>query len=782
MKRRPHKVAEDLPGVRVYGRSEIPEVNHMSQYNVIGKNVPRVDAAAKVNGTAIYCDDVYFRNTVYGKLVHSPFAHAKILSIDISAALALPGVVTVLLAKDIPDNRTIGEEHGWLLAEKEVCYIGDPVALVAADSERIAEEAAKLIKVEYEELPGVFYLEDALKEGAPLARTDTTSNLLMDLHSVRGEVDEDFAKADLLLTHTFHFPHIIQGYLEPNCATATYINGELSVYCGSQAWHRLRHDISQRCGIALDRVVVHPMNMGGAFGGKSEQVTPVFASLLAMKTGRPARVIKTREEEFYDSHPTVEMQVKVTMAVDKEGHFLSRKTEYLGDVGAYAVAGTWVLGVAAYRADTTYKFHSVEVWCKGVRLNRTPTAAYRGYGNQQAHFALESMIDMVAEKLGMDPTDLRRLNYIEPNSISIHGYHISSCGLQDCMTRAKELINWDEIRREKKRGHGVGCASLVHASGSRAGDPEFPGDSAVLQCSYDGTLTVWAGESEFGQGAKTVMAQVVAEEFGVSPDSVIVQLGDTRLTPFATGTHGSKLTTILANAVLAACDNAKKKILDEITLMTGSGKLHIENGAIKNGRGDVLMTLTEALNKVCIKRSGAPVIAMGEYRPAAVMLDSTGYGNLAPTYPFGVQAAEVEVDETTGKIIVKKIVAVHDSGRIFNPQMAAGGVYGGVAQAFGFAMMEQLGINNQGLLHGGTLLEYKMPTMLDVPELVVDFVETEDPHGPYGAKALGEPPIVSVLPAIANAVYDAIGLRLDDAPFTPQKVLQAIEKRNREAM
>ena len=754
----------------------------MSQYNVIGKNVPRVDAAAKVNGTAIYCDDVYFRNTVYGKLVHSPFAHAKILSIDISAALALSGVVTVLLAKDIPDNRTIGEEHGWLLAEKEVCYIGDPVALVAADSERIAEEAAKLIKVEYEELPGVFYLEDALKEGAPLARTDTTSNLLMDLHSVRGEVDEDFAKADLLLTHTFHFPHIIQGYLEPNCATATYINGELSVYCGSQAWHRLRHDISQRCGIALDRVVVHPMNMGGAFGGKSEQVTPVFASLLAMKTGRPARVIKTREEEFYDSHPTVEMQVKVTMAVDKEGHFLSRKTEYLGDVGAYAVAGTWVLGVAAYRADTTYKFHSVEVWCKGLRLNRTPTAAYRGYGNQQAHFALESMIDMVAEKLGMDPTDLRRLNYIEPNSISIHGYHISSCGLQDCMTRAKELINWDEIRREKKRGHGVGCASLVHASGSRAGDPEFPGDSAVLQCSYDGTLTVWAGESEFGQGAKTVMAQVVAEEFGVSPDSVIVQLGDTRLTPFATGTHGSKLTTILANAVLAACDNAKKEILDEITLMTGSGKLHIENGAIKNGRGDVLMTLTEALNKVCIKRSGAPVIAMGEYRPAAVMLDSTGYGNLAPTYPFGVQAAEVEVDETTGKIIVKKIVAVHDSGRIFNPQMAAGGVYGGVAQAFGFAMMEQLGINNQGLLHGGTLLEYKMPTMLDVPELVVDFVETEDPHGPYGAKALGEPPIVSVLPAIANAVYDAIGLRLDDAPFTPQKVLQAIEKRNREAM
>ena len=748
----------------------------ISDYNVIGKTVPRVDAAAKVNGTAIYCDDVFFRNTVYGKLVHSPFAHARILSIDTSAALALPGVLTVLLAKDLPDNRTIGEEHGWLLAENEVCYIGDPVALVAADSERIAEEAARLVKVEYEELPGVFYLDDALKEGAPLARTDTTSNLLMDLHSVRGEVEEDFAKADIILTHTFHFPHILQGYLEPNCATATYINGELSVYCGSQAWHRLRSDIAQRCGVALEKVVIHPLTMGGAFGGKSEQVTPIFASLLAIKTGRPARVIKSREEEFYDSHPTVEMNVKVTMALDKEGRFLSRKTEYLGDVGAYAVAGTWVLGVAAYRADTTYKFHSVEVWCKGVRLNRTPSAAYRGYGNQQAHFALESMIDMAAEKLDMDPTELRRLNYIEPDSISIHGYHISSCGLQECMTRAKELINWDAIRSEHKYGRGVGCASLVHASGSRAGDPEFPGDSAVLQCAYDGTLTVWAGESEFGQGAKTVMAQVVAEEFGVSPDSVIVQLGDTRLTPFATGTHGSKLTTILANAVLAACDNAKKEILDEITLMTGSGKLHIEGGTVKNGRGDELMTLAEALNKVCIKRSGAPVIALGEYRPAAVMLDPTGYGNLAPTYPFGVQAAEVEVEESTGRILVKKIVSVHDSGKIFNPQMAAGGVYGGVTQAFGFTMMEQLGINDQGLLHGGTFLEYKMPTMLDVPELAADFVETVDPHGPYGAKALGEPPIVSVLPAIANAVYHATGLRLDDAPFTPQKVLKAIQK------
>lgn len=749
----------------------------ISNLNLIGENIARIDALEKANGTANYCDDIYFRNMVYGKMVHSPHAHARILKIDTSAAKALPGVRAVLTAEDLWENSNLGEEHGWMLADKEVCYIGDPVAVVAADSEVIAAEAVKLVKVDYEVLPAVFYLEDALKEGAPLACPGTDSNLLMDLHSVRGDVEGDFAKADLIVSETYHFPHLLQGYLEPNSATATYVNGELTVYCGSQAWHRLKKDIALRCNLPLNKVILRPMTMGGAFGGKSEQITPIIAAILAMKTHRPAKFTRTREEEFYDSHPSVEMIVKVTMAVDKEGHFLSRKTEYLGDVGAYGVAGTWVLGVASYRADTTYKFHSVEVFTKGVRLNRTPTAAYRGYGNPQAHFALESTIDIIADKLGMDPTELRLKNYIEPNSISIHGYHISSCGLRECMERAKALIGWDELRgKNHQYGRGVGCASLVHAAGSRAGDPEFPGDSALLQCDMDGQLTVFTGEAEFGQGSKTVLAQVVAEEFGVDPQSVRVIMGDTQHTPFATGTHGSKLTTILANAVLAACDQAKKEILDSITLITGSGKLTIEQGKILNYRGDALMTLEEALREVCLKRSGAPIVAMGEYRPAAVLLDETGYGNLAPTYPFGVQAAEVEVDMETGRIHVKKIVSVHDSGKVFNRQMAEGGVYGGVTQAFGFTTMEQLAVSDQGLLHGGTFLEYKIPTTLDIPELVAEFVETCDPHGPYGAKSLGEPPIVSVLPAIANAIYNATGLRLTDAPFTPQKVLKAIKE------
>lgn len=752
----------------------------MHNYNVIGKNIKRVDAVEKVNGTACYSDDITFRNMLHAKMLHSPHAHARILNIDISKAAKLPGVRSVITSKDIPFNSNVGEEKGWILAEEEVCYIGDPVAIVAADSIEIANKALGLIKVDYEILPAAIYLEDAMKEDAPIVCPGTTTNLIMDKHSVRGDVEADFLRADVVVSHTVHFPHIIQGYLEPNSATAVYLNGELTVYCGSQAWHRLKNDVASRCGIAENRVIIRPMSMGGAFGGKSEQITAIVAGLLAIKTNRPVKFTRSREEDFYDSHPTVEMIVKVTLAADKEGHFLSRKTEYLGDVGAYGVAGTWVLGVASYRADTSYKFNSVEVRTKGVRLNRTPTAAYRGYGNQQAHFALETTIDVLANELNIDPSDLRLKNYISPNTISIHGYHISSCGLKECMHRAKELIAWDELRYKKTENKtGIGCATLVHAAGSRAGDPEFPGDSALLQCDMDGKLTVWAGEAEFGQGAKTVMAQVVAEEFGVDVSDVRVVLGDTQHTPFATGTHGSKLTTILANAVLFACQKAKKEILDEITTITGSGMLEIKNGNIINYRKDVLMTLQEALREVCLKRSGAPIIVMGEYRPAAVLLDETGYGNLAPTYPFGVQAAEVEVDEETGRIYVKRIVSVHDSGKIINPQMAAGEVYGGVLQAFGFSTMEHLAVNNQGLLLGGTLLEYKIPTILDAPDIIADFVETVDPHGPYGAKSLGEPPIVSVLAAISNAVYDAIGITLNDAPFTPLKVLKAIKEKTK---
>lgn len=753
----------------------------MAGYMAIGKAVERIDAADKVTGAAIFTNDIHITGILCGKALHSPYAHARIKRLDKSRAQSLPGVRAVLTAKDLPLNRAIGNDHGWILAEREVCYIGDPVALVAADDEETADRALALIEIEYEPLPAVTALKEALKEGSTPAVSTNESNVNLHTHAVRGDIEGELRKADLLVSKRFHFPYLHQAHLEPNSAVATYINGNLTVYCASQVWFRLRADLALRCGVDESRVVVKPQHIGGAFGARNEQLIPVMAALLAMKSGRAVKITHSREEEFYNTHPAVEMIIDISLAVDREGRFLGRKTTYTGDVGAYAVAGGWVIGVACYRSDALYRFKAVEVTGIGISTNRAPTAAYRGYGNPQAHLALESIIDIAAEKLGLDPAEIRLRNYITPDTVAINGYKISSCGVEDCLKRAMQLSGWHDKRQNLPRGKGIGLASLIHAAGSRAGEPEFAGDSAMVRCEMSGRITVYGGESEIGQGCKTVMAQIAAEEFGIDPQEIYVVMGDTELAPFNTGTHGSKLTTILGNAVLFACQDAKKQIIEQACLITGSEHLEICGGQLLNNRGERVMSLKEALYVCCKRKNGLPFVGMGIYEPDAVMLDETGYGNLAPTYPFGVQVVEVAVDEKTGRIIVEHIVSVHDSGVIINPQMAKGQVYGGVMQAMGFTLMECMGINEQGLLSGGTLLEYKMPTTLETPRLTADFIETNDPHGPYGAKSLGEPPIISVLPAVANAVHHAVGLRLTDAPFTPEKVIKALKNKDLQA-
>lgn len=752
----------------------------MTKYTAIGKSIARVDAAAKANGSAVFTDDIVLPRMLCGKVLHSPYAHATIRSMDTSKARALAGVRAVLTAQEIPFNRSIGNDHGWILVPEEACYIGDPVALVAADDEQIAQQALQLIQVEYEELPVVASLEYARSAGAPLANSHTPNNLNVQMHAVHGEIDAAFKNAYKVIEHSFHFPYVHQAHLEPNSAVATYANGELTVYCASQVWFRLRADLAKRCNIDESRILIKPQHVGGGFGARNEQNVPVMAALLAMQCGQPVKLTQTREEEFYAAHPSVEMIIDISLAVDSEGCFLGKRTTYTGDIGAYAVAGGWVLGVACYRSDALYRFGAVEVTGLGMATNRAPTAAYRGYGNPQAHLALESIIDMAAKELGMEPTEIRLRNYAKENTIAINGYRISSCGVADCLKRAMELVDWTDKRKNLPKGKGIGIASLIHAAGSRAGEPEFSGDSAIVRCDMSGRITVICGESEIGQGCKTVMAQIAGEEFGIDPSDVYVVMGDTEIAPFNTGTHGSKLTTVLGNAVLFACRDAKRQLLEEARRIYGAGELNVQDGQLVDRCNNTVASLKAALHEICIHRSGLPIYGMGIYEPDAAMLDKTGYGSPAPTYPFGVQIAEVTVNELTGRITVDRIVSVHDSGTIINPQMAKGQVYGGATQALGFTVMEQLGINEQGLLEGNTLLEYKMPTILEMPQFEVDFVETKDPHGPYGAKSLGEPPIIAVLPAVANAIYHATGLRLSDAPFTPSKVLKAMKIKDRQ--
>lgn len=755
----------------------------MNEYKYIGKPVRRIDGQAKVTGRAVYSDDVILPRTLHAKVLHARQAHAKILRLDTEQAKAYPGVTAVFTAKDIARNHKyfrMGEtKDTWVLAEDYVRYIGDMVAIVVAESQQTAEAALDLIKVEYEPLPVVSSLQQA-KEAKDLARCDKPGNVAMPIAVERGDVEKDFARAAVVAGGTYTFPSLHQVHLEPNSTTAVYNMGKLTVYCASQMWFHIREDISAVTGIAEKDIEIKAMMIGGAFGARNDQPLPVITALLAVMLKATVKMTNTRLEEFLACRPALGMEIETWIAADAEGNFLSKKTKLLSGFGAYSSDGDAVTAIACFRGDNNYRFHSTYVDGTGLYLNHAPTGAYRGFGNPQMHFALEQVIDELAVKLNMDPTELRLKNFMHNHETSIHGFRYETNGIRECMARAKELMGWEEKRQNKVPGKGVGVAALIHCSGSRAGKPEFAGSSALLRLESSGALTVLIGESEIGQGMNTVCTQIVAEELGVDPLSVNVIMGDTALTPFSTGTNGSKLTSNLGNAILFACKDLKKQISDCLRERWGIGPVEIKNGAVYGEyTGERVMSFDEAAVKCSHAFNGRPFYGVGIFEPKTDLGDETGYGNLAPAYPFGVQMAEVTVHDN-GTYTVDKIVSVHDIGKVINSQMAIGQVYGGVLQGMAGVTLENLAINNEGIYQANTLLEYKPPTFLEIPEVLGSFIETIDPYGPYGAKCIAEPPIIAVAPAVANALYDAVGIRFEEAPITPAIFRKKLLEKQRE--
>ena len=744
------------------------ESNLKESMTYIGKPVRRIDGRAKVTGRALFSDDLPQLRTGYAVVKHAALSHARIVGIDTSKAKALPEVRAVFTAEDIPNNdryfRMGSTGDTWILAKDYVRHIGDMVAFVVAETEEAAREAVKLIEVTYEPLPVISRLRQA-EEAEDLARGDKPGNVAMPLVVTRGDVEKDFEEAGVFAGGRFTYPSLSQLHLEPNSVTAVYEDGRLTVYCASQVWFHLREDISAVTGLPEKQIELRPMCIGGAFGARNDQPLPVIASLLAYLTKSAVRMTNTRLEEFLACRPSVGMEIEMTLAADEAGHFLSKKTKLLSGFGAFSSDADAVTAIACLRADNNYRFRSVYVEGTGLYLNHTPTGAYRGFGNPQMHFALESLIDMLAVKLRMDPTELRLLNHHGPGETSIHGFIYETNGIAACMARAKELMDWDHKKAHPSPGRGVGVASLIHCAGSRAGKPEFAGSSAIVRLDSAGAVTVFAGECEMGQGITTVLAQIVGEELGLDPETVRVVMGDTALTPFSTGSNGSKLTGNLGRSVQLACQDLKRQIREAAAEAETDGPA---------------MSLDEAARFVSLKNNGRPTDGFGRFEPPSELGDRTGYGNLAPAYVFGVQMADVTVKED-GSVIVNKLVSVHDIGRVINSRMALGQVCGGVTQALGASLMEDLSLNEDGVFQANTILEYKPPTILDVPEIEGGFVETLDPYGPYGAKCIAEPPVMAVAPAIANAIYDAAGIRLFDLPITPAKVRLALKERKAEA-
>ena len=751
-------------------------MGNLSSYKFIGKSILRVDAIEKACGKAVYAGDLRFDKMLVGKVLRSPYAHAKIVKIDTSKAKALPGVKVVLTASDIPSNNKYSSAgDAEVLASKTVKYIGQEIAIVAAINEETAKKALKLIKIKYEPLPCFTEFEESMSPKSILIHKNKPNNIAITFDVVRGDIDKAFADAKVIVSSKYKIPTVNHGCLELNCAVAHNKSNKLTIYYGSQVYHRLKIEIAKVLDLKEKNVIIKAMAIGGGFGSRTEQVVPILAATLALHTDYPVRLEVTREEEFIAARPAMAMDIELSIAVDEQGYFIGKKVNVIANEGAFTSKGDEVLGIAAFRSDTLYRFGSVKIVARAVYLNTAPTSAYRGFGNRQMHFAQETLIDEIAEKLKIDPTELRLRNFIRSGDVSIHGYQINSCGIVECMKKAKEISGWEEKRKNKILGKGIGIAALVHATGSRVGTPWFSGGSAEVRVSMFGEIDVYVGEAEMGQGSKTVFAQIAAEELCCKVNEINVILGDTDLTPFSWGTYGSKLTHILGNAVMFASRNVRDKIIDFAKKNLSTSDLILENGVFLDKKGVKIATFSEVVRKGCEENNGQPFIGIGIY-DTGCSLPKNGYGNSAPAFPFGIQIVEVTVDSSTGKIKVDRVTSVHDVGKAINPQMIEGQVEGGVVQALGTTLMERKVNNENGLIYNNSFLEYKLPTIYEAPIIQVGIVESIDPKGPYGAKGVGEPPVIGIAPAIANAVYNAVGVRAKEIPITPEKLLKLLDK------
>lgn len=761
----------------------------MKDLAVVGKRLPIKDGWEKVTGQLQFCDDLPFNHMLHGKILRSPYAHARIVSIDPSRAKSLPGVRAVVTGSDTLGIKFGGVKYGPVIQDQEVLntekvrFIGDEVAAVAAEDEETAREALDLIRVEYEPLPQVFDPEEAMKPGAPLIFE--TGNVAKTIRLKRGDVEAAFAQADEVFAERIETPWQFHGWAEPNICVAQFsAGGRLTVWGPNQIPFLTRNMLAQVFNLPLPKVTFVQTPVGGGFGGRTRQRLFEICGLLALKAdSRPVRLCYTREEEFLCAQPRIPMVFYLQTAFKKDGTILAKKTKIIADNGAYTFSGPGIMGAAATRIDCLYRIKNVETEAFLVYTNNLPTSAFRGFGNLQMHFAFETHLDTAARKLGLDPAEVRLRNATQAGDLTVHGWKIKSCGLTDCIEKAKKITDWGKKRKIKEEGYGIGMACCIHVAGSRAVFPPFDGSSAVVRIDDAARVQVLIGDPDLGQGSKTILAQIAAEVLGVNYERVEVQDVHTDTSPFGLGTYADRVTNLAGNAVLRAAQDAKTKFL---TLVAHKRGLNPEGLEIRNLEGfqaivsqddpKFRLPLEEAAREVCYSMAGGHILGEGVYIPEDVEFpDETFYGNITSVHAFAVQVAEIKVDRLTGKIKVLNVTCVSDSGTVINPNLFEGQYEGGVAQGYGLALTEKV-IMKKGQVLNARLLDYGLPTSKDVPPVHLTWMEhtASTCSGPFGAKTAGHPAILPTAPAIANAVYQAINLRADKIPLSPERVREYI--------
>lgn len=745
---------------------------------VVGKDVPRTDAIPKVSGAAQYVADIHMPGMLHAAVLRSPHPHARILSIDTSAARSMPGVKAVVTGEDTA-KRKWGAFRPDLypLAIGKVRYVGDEIAAVAAIDPETARAAVDRIVVEYEVLPGVFSLDEAMAPGAALVHDDTPGNVAHEFAFERGEVDAGFKASDVIVEGTWDSIRQWHSSLETIGCVAHWTNNRVSMWCNTQTPFLARG----RYAIALDvpesQVRVIQTEVGGGFGGKSgDDNGSVIAAILARKAGRPVKLIHTREEEFLASHPRMPMRYWVRLGFSKAGKVLAKEIRMWADNGAYTGKSQAILGAATVRHDALYKYPNARAKSTLLYTNLVPTGAFRGFGNPSADWAVEQAWDLAAEKLKIDVVDLLRMNAVEDGDVSPHNHKITSGELRQCIDKAADLIQWKEKRKSKKDGHGLGMGCSIHVNGRRSfGD--WDGSSAIVRINEDGRATIITGEGEIGQGALTVLRQIAAEELGLPYEDVDITRPDTDVHPHSLGALASRVTYVAGNAVKLAATAAHKQLMAAAAeqFKKPVEELTIINGQIgpRKGAESEFKPVSAVVRANIYKRDGEAIVGVGNWDNPSDFPDHSRYGNESGAYNFAAQAVEVEVDRGTGVVKLKEISAVVDCGTVIHPAAAQGQVEGAVVQGIGLAMTEYFDWHN-GTPTDPQYIDYPLPSAEFVPKIHVAFADSYEPSGPFGAKGLGEIGLDAIPAAIANAIADAVGVRIHQLPITAEKIHRAL--------
>jgi 4-hydroxybenzoyl-CoA reductase alpha subunit len=766
------------------------------QLNIVGKPFRKVDARAKCVGQTKFADDIVLPRMLFCKMLRSHLPHALIKNIDVSKALAVPGVFAVLTGKDVPIPYGIlpvsQDEHA--LCIDKVRFIGDPVAAVAAIDEDVAFDAMNLIEVEYEPLNTISSIEEAVLIDEPRIHDyGDSGNVHKKISLEFGNIEEGFAEADVVREDTFFYEGNTHLPMEQHAAVAHFdSDGKITLWSSTQTPHYVHRALAKVLGLPASHIRVIATPNGGGFGGKSDPFNhEVVVCKLSMMTGRPVKVTLTREEVFYCHRGRHPVLMKIKTGVKNDGaitamHFQS----YLdgGAYGSYGVASTFYTGAlqtVTYDVPR-YKFQGLRAF-----TNKPPCGPKRGHGTPQPRYGLEVQLDKIAEQLRLDPVEIRRKHLVAPNTVTANYLRIGSMGLGACIdkvaegSRWSERFSWDQNNRKLPFGKGIGiaCSSYICGAGLPIYWNNMPQSGVQLRLDRQGGVCVMCGSTDIGQGSDSILAYIVAEVLGIDPFDIRVVTADTDLTPVDLGSYSSRVTLMTGNAAIQAAERARELLVMAVAQKLG---VPIENLSLAERRvfdvenPDVGVSFAEAI--VLAESKFGTIGTVGSYTPPRSPGKFKGSGvGPSPAYSYSAAVAEVDVDPDTGIVVVERVWIAHDIGRSINPMLVMGQVEGGVYMGLGEILMEEMAYrDNRNVVHKfPSMLEYKSPTTMEMCDVKTYLIEDPDPNGPYGAKEVGQGPLLPVPPAVANAVYNAVGVRIDEVPITPEKVLRALRDKAR---